>query len=152
MVWGVSIPVAEFRTSQQVKNQILNFSPDNRYLIIATQKYDKFRGRDDDTVWLRVWRCEENAGEGTAMGDCQMPTVFYFCPVAFYYLVANFFKQRTTLELRQSSSTQPSTKRSSVVLSIHHIPYFTTLPAIRDSPHHTMRPRIGIPPQSLLQE
>lgn len=75
MVWGSSIPVAEFRTPQQVKYQILNFSPDSRYLIIATQKYDKYRGRDDDTVWVRVWRCEENAGEGTSIGVCKMPTV-----------------------------------------------------------------------------
>jgi len=77
MVWGTSIQVAEFRTPQQVKQQILNFSPDNRYLIIATQKYDKFRGRDDDNVWVRVWRCEQNAGKGTPMGDCQMPTVYH---------------------------------------------------------------------------
>ena len=77
MVWGASIQVAEFSTPQQVKHQILNFSPDNKYLIIATQKYDIFRGRDDDTVRLRVWRCEENAGEGTPIGDCQMPTVCY---------------------------------------------------------------------------
>lgn len=77
MVWGASIQVAEFKTPQQVKHQILNFSPDNRYLILATQKYDQFRGRDDDTVWVRVWRCEQNAGEGTPMGECQMPTVCF---------------------------------------------------------------------------
>ena len=76
MTWGASIQVAEFRNPQQVRHQILNFSPDNRYLVIATQKYDQFRGRDDDTVWVRVWRCEENAGEGTPMGVCQMPTVY----------------------------------------------------------------------------
>ena len=74
-VWGVSIHITEFRTSQDVKYQILSFSPDSRYMVVATQKYDKFKGRDDDTVWVRVWRCEENPGEGTSMGVCQMPTV-----------------------------------------------------------------------------
>jgi hypothetical protein len=73
--WGVEIPVPEFQSPSQVKFQTLSFTPDGRFMVVATQKYDSERGPDDDAVWVYLWRCEKEPGAGTMIGSTFMPTV-----------------------------------------------------------------------------
>jgi hypothetical protein len=74
-LWGVDIPILEFPLVSEVRFQKLSFSPDGRFLVVATQKYDQKRRSDDDAVLVRLWRCEERPGTGTLIGSTLMPTV-----------------------------------------------------------------------------
>jgi hypothetical protein len=73
--WGVEIPIPDFQPPSQTKFQTLSFTPDGRFLVAATQKYDPGRGPDDDCVSVRLWRCEQSPGVGTPIGSTFMPTV-----------------------------------------------------------------------------
>jgi hypothetical protein len=73
--WRVEIPVVEFQSPSHAKFQTLSFTPDGRFLVAATQKYDPERGPNDDAVWVRYWRCEQEPGMGTLIGQTFMPTV-----------------------------------------------------------------------------
>jgi hypothetical protein len=77
-LWATEITLSQFRSPEEVRFQSLSFSPDGKYLIVGTQKFDKRKGPQDNGVWMRVWRCEEYPGSGTAMGFCFMPTVSSF--------------------------------------------------------------------------
>jgi hypothetical protein len=73
-VWDAHIPIPDFGLEEQMRFQVLSFSADSRYLTVATQRFDKQKGKDDNSVTVRVWRCEQFPGEGTLMGYCFMPT------------------------------------------------------------------------------
>jgi hypothetical protein len=66
--------VTGFQFPKEVRFQVLNFSPDSRYLIVGTQRYDQQRRIEDDKVSIWVWRCEKQPGNGSSMGSCHMPT------------------------------------------------------------------------------
>jgi hypothetical protein len=74
-VWTVELHIKEFQFAEDVRFQIASFSPDCKYLNVATQKYDRQKGKEDDGVWTRVWTVKEVETEGTLYGFCFMPTV-----------------------------------------------------------------------------
>jgi hypothetical protein len=74
-VWKAEIHVSGFENQEQVKTQLINFSIDNKQIIVATQRFDKMRGWDDDGLHVRVWRCEEIPKEGINLEYCRLPTV-----------------------------------------------------------------------------
>jgi hypothetical protein len=74
-VWVVELHSKEFQFVGDARFQTANFSPDSKYLTVATQKYDKHKGKEDDGVWTRVWMVKDIATEGTLYGFCFMPTV-----------------------------------------------------------------------------
>jgi hypothetical protein len=74
-VWKADLMMREFKSPEEVKSQIISFSNDCQYIIVANQRFDRARGRDDDGMHARVWRCEQNVGEGFKLEQCQLPTV-----------------------------------------------------------------------------
>jgi hypothetical protein len=87
--WAINIPIKKIETPENSRAQTISFSPDSRYVTVATQRYDKMRGRDDNAVWTRVWRCAEYPGEGTLMGFCHMPTDRFGVTAAFFDATVN---------------------------------------------------------------
>ena len=88
--WAINIPIMNIDTPENSRAQTISFSPDSRYMTVATQRFDKRRGKDDNAVWTRVWRCAEHPGEGTLMGFCHMPTDRFGVTSAFFDATVNF--------------------------------------------------------------
>jgi hypothetical protein len=74
-VWTAKLIIKEFHSAEDVRFQVASFSPDCKYITVATQKYDGLKGQEDGGVWTRVWAVKEVATEGTLYGFCFMPTV-----------------------------------------------------------------------------
>jgi hypothetical protein len=87
--WAATIPIPKIDSPDNSRTQTISFSPDCRYLTVATQRFDKRRGADDNAVWTRVWRCAEYPGEGTLMGFCHMPTDRFGITAAFFDATVN---------------------------------------------------------------
>jgi hypothetical protein len=100
-VWKAELQVDGFISQEQVKSQIINFSLDGQHIIVATQRYDKMRGWDDDGMHARVWMCEESPKPSILLEYCQLPTVSLLptqCAQAFEkFLTVAFIVVRTTL-------------------------------------------------------
>jgi hypothetical protein len=73
--WRADLFMDEFKSPEEVKSQIVSFSNDSQFIIVANQRFDRARGRDDDGMHARVWRCEENVGQGFKLDHCRLPTV-----------------------------------------------------------------------------
>ncbi|KAE9965493.1 hypothetical protein BLS_007615 [Venturia inaequalis] len=72
--WKAELRMEGFKTPDEVKHQVISFSTDCKYITVSCQRYDKARGRDDDGLHTRVWRCKENMGEGFELEHCRLPT------------------------------------------------------------------------------
>ena len=77
IVWTTELHIKDFETARDVKIQVLSFSPDCKFLTVATQRYDQQKGPKDDGVWIRTFVVKEVATEGTLHGFCFMPTVSF---------------------------------------------------------------------------
>jgi WD40 repeat protein len=84
LVWTTELHIKEFQSAEDVRFQTISFSPDGKYLAVATQKYDRQKGKEDDGVWTRVWMVKEIATEGTLYGFCFMPTDDLGVTAAFF--------------------------------------------------------------------
>lgn len=73
--WRADLFMDGFKSPEEVKSQIISFSNDSKFIIVANQRFDRARGRDDDGIHAHVWRCEENAGQGFKLDHCRLPTV-----------------------------------------------------------------------------
>lgn len=58
-VWQTSLTIDSFTSTQDVKFQVANFSSDSQMLVVATQRFDVQRTKDDDFVYVHVWACSE---------------------------------------------------------------------------------------------
>lgn len=73
--WRAELIMDGFKGPDEVKSQIISFSNDCQFITVANQRFDIARGKDDDGMHARVWRCEENVGESFKLDHCRLPTV-----------------------------------------------------------------------------
>lgn len=104
--WKSKLTIEGFKTPDEVKHQVISFSNDCKYVTVSCQRYDRARGKDDDGLHTRVWRCKENMGEGFGLGHCRLPTVILRLPCLQCALTHPL--SRTTSALPPSPSTQNS--------------------------------------------
>lgn len=57
--WQTALTVDGFTSTLDVKFQVVNFSADSQMLVVATQRFDVQRTKDDDFVYAHVWACSE---------------------------------------------------------------------------------------------
>lgn len=104
--WKTELKIDGFKGPDEIKHQIISFSNDCKYITVSCQRYDRARGRDDDGLHTRVWRCKENMGEGFKLEHCRLPTVS-LTSANFRALLLTYFP-RTTSASPPSPSTQNS--------------------------------------------
>jgi hypothetical protein len=92
--WSVTLDVPGFDSMASVSFQACSFSSDGTSLVVSTQRMDRSRSEDDDTVYTYVWRCEPQPGPPKRFWTCKMPTavslLFRFRPSSAFSTIACF--------------------------------------------------------------
>ncbi|OCK74630.1 hypothetical protein K432DRAFT_409703 [Lepidopterella palustris CBS 459.81] len=85
-IWHSYLTVGGFANAQEVKFQVVNFSSDSQSVVVATQRYDIMRTKEDDMVYTYVWECRQTPPKPLKLPGCKMPTdarglssIFYNC-------------------------------------------------------------------------
>lgn len=73
--WQTALTVDGFTSTLDVKFQVVNFSADSQMLVVATQRFDVQRTKDDDFVYAHVWACSEAPPPPLKLPGSKMSTV-----------------------------------------------------------------------------